>query len=213
MSMYRRLGWGLPLPQIDKFIARAWRPAVLLRLGYVARNGGEELATWWWREGPTNYLKQKMARKAVDMHPVWDEYGRRVMMKGTDKLADGQTVADAVRAPLFWRPFSRLWRSFNEFAGVGDYAITTRAIKESIEAKPYKWQFMTEDQRVEVFKQVRAGIEKDIKAKKWYSPSKTSKRLFEFADSKANEFSLLLDNVRDKIPGLPSKHKLAETKS
>ena len=210
MSMYRRLGWGLPLPQIDKFIARAWRPAVLLRLGYVARNGGEELATWWWREGPTNYLKQKMARKAVDMHPVWDEYGRRVMMKGTDKLADGQTVADAVRAPLFWRPFSRLWRSFNEFAGVGDYAITTRAIKESIEAKPYKWQFMTEDQRVEVFKQVRAGIEKDIKAKKWYSPSKTSKRLFEFADSKANEFSLLLDNVRDKIPGLPSKHKLAE---
>ncbi|MBR62442.1 MAG: hypothetical protein CL904_07340 [Dehalococcoidia bacterium] len=208
MSMYRRLGWGLPLPQIDKFMARAWRPAVLLRLGYVARNGGEELATWWWREGPTNYLKQKLARKAVDLHPVWDEYGRRIMMKGTDKLADGKTVADSVRAPLFWRPFSRMWRSFNEFAGVGDYAITTRAIKESIEAKPHKWQFMTEDQRVELFKQVRKGVEKDVRERKFFG--KTSKRLFEFADSKANELSLLYDNVRSKIPGLPSRYKLAE---
>jgi len=207
MAMYRRLGWGLHLPTVDKFLAKTWRPAVLLRLGYVARNGGEELATWWWREGPTNYVKSKLARKSVDMHPVWDPYGRRVMMKGTDVLADGKTVADEVRAPLFWRPFSRLWRSFNEMAGVGDYAITTQAIKESIKKNPYKWRFLDDAKKEEIFeetrKQVLARTEKKFLGQ-------TSRRLFEFSNKKANELALLTDRWYSKIPGLPSRHKLAE---
>lgn len=207
MAAYRRMGWGLHLPTIDKFLARTWRPAVLLRLGYVARNGGEELATWWWREGPTNYVKSKLARKAVDMHPVWDEYGRRVMMKGDDVLADGRTVADEVRAPLFWRPFSRLWRSFNEMAGVGDYAITTKAIKESINKNPLKWKFLDDAKKEEIFQATREAVEARVE-KRFIGG--TSKRLFEFANKKANEFALLTDRWYSAIPGLPSRHKLAE---
>ena len=40
MGFYRWAGWGMHLPSVDKFLARVWRPSVLLRLGYVARNGG-----------------------------------------------------------------------------------------------------------------------------------------------------------------------------
>ena len=207
MSTYRRLGWGLHLPTIDKFLARTWRPAVLLRLGYVARNGGEELATWWWREGPTNYAKSKLARKSVDMHPVWDQYGRRVMMKGDDVLADGKTVADEVRAPLFWRPFSRLWRSFNEMAGIGDYAITTKAIKEAIEKNGVKWKFLDDTKKEEIFTFIRENVEGRVD--KTFL-GQTSKRLFEFSNKKANEFALLTDRWYSAIPGLPSRHKLAE---
>ena len=216
MAMYRRLGWGLHLPTVDKFIAKTWRPAVLLRLGYVARNGGEELATWWWREGPTNYVKSKLARKSVNMHPVWDPYGRRVMMKGTDKIGGelidgvrvgGTLVADEVRAPLFWRPFSRLWRSFNEMAGVGDYAITTKAIKESIKKNPYKWRFLDDTAKETIFEQTREQVLARTEKK---FLGQTSRRLFEFSNKKANELALLTDRWYSKIPGLPSRHKLAE---
>ena len=78
LSFYRRIGWGVPLVQIDKLFAKVWRPMVLMRLGYVARNGGEELLSWMLREGPKDYTINKAARTSVNNRVVYDAYGKRV---------------------------------------------------------------------------------------------------------------------------------------
>jgi hypothetical protein len=92
INMYKRFGWATPIPWIDKWMGRVWRPAVLLRLGYVARNGGEELFSWMLREGPGSYVKNKLGRTAAGKVIVWDEYGRK-MLKNIDELSDAEDIA------------------------------------------------------------------------------------------------------------------------
>ena len=200
MAFYRALGWGLHLPTIDGLIAKTWRPAVLLRLGYVVRNGGEELFSWLWREGPLNYTKTKIARSSVDIHPVWDKYGKKIMVKGAD-------VPDSERLPLIWKPFSRLWRSFNEVAGVGDLAITRDAMEKAVRDNPGKWPGMTEGERFETFLSTRAAL---AKQRGRTVMGRTSRRMFEFANARANELSLLSHDVLHKIPGMPTREKVMD---
>ena len=180
-AFYRMAGWGLHLPAIDKFIARTWRPAVLLRLGYVARNGGEELFSWWLREGPKHWFNHKIARAAVGKHSIWDAYGRRIL----------KDISPEEQLPILWKPFARLWRSINEIAGIGDYAITTKAIKESIQTNP-RWKFISDAERTEFFEARRIGIKKGIEDT---MIGGMSRRMFELANAKANELSLLTNDI------------------
>jgi hypothetical protein len=201
MAFYRKIGWGLHLPAVDAFLARTWRPAVLLRMGYVFRNGGEELFTWWLREGPKSYGAQKLAKTTADMHPMWDEFGRKILVKGS-KLPDSE------RLPLLYKPFNRLWRSFNEIAGVGDYAITTKALREAVEANPTRWKHVLDDvQREALFKDTRAAVE--LRTGRTVM-GRTSKRMFEFANAQANRLSLSSRDFFSTIPGMPTRRKTTE---
>ena len=179
-AFYRMAGWGIHLPTIDKFLARTWRPAVLLRLGYVARNGGEELFSWWLREGPKNWANHKIARAAIDKHVVWDEYGRKIL----------KDIDPEEQLPILWKPFSRLWRSFNEIGGVGDYAITEKAIREAASNNP-NWKFISDEARASLFEasrvKVKRGVEETL-------IGGMSRRMFEFANAKANELSMLTND-------------------
>jgi hypothetical protein len=197
MAFYRMVGHGIHLPWVDNMIARTWRPAVLLRLGYVARNGGEELFTWMMREGPAAYGKQKLARSAADIHRVYDPYGRAMIVKGKD-------LTDAQRIPMIWKPFSRLWRSFNEVAGVGDLAITTKAIREAIEKHPGRWAFMTDEAREVAFNQARKALVIRTGNRPLMG---TSRRLLEYANVQANKLSKLGRDVLGERPGMVTREK------
>jgi len=160
INMYKRFGWATPIPWIDKWMGRIWRPAVLLRLGYVARNGGEELFSWMLREGPGNYVKSKMARTAAGKVIVWDEYGRK-MVKNIDELADTD------HRLLIGKPFGRLIRSVNEIAGVGDYAITRKALANAIKGPEggtsgIAWGFKDEATQLAAFEFERARLIRDM---------------------------------------------------
>ena len=194
MALYRKIGWGMWLPKIDKFISRTWRPAVLLRLGYVARNGGEELASFMWREGPRHWVTQKAARTTAGKKKVWDEYGRKIW-------AD---VDPATQTPLIWRPFSRIWRSVNEVAGVGDYAITRKAILQSVE-KDARWRFFSPEQKEAVFKATRDKILLDQRRGLGYF----SKVAFEWAEAEAQKFSALLHYSASGL-GIGTKQQIAK---
>jgi len=201
MAFYRKIGWGLHLPAVDGFLARTWRPAVLLRMGYVFRNGGEELFTWWLREGPKSYGAQKLAKVTADLHPMWDRYGRKILVKGS-KLPDSE------RLPLLYKPFNRLWRSFNEIAGVGDYAITTKALREAVKKNPTRWKHVLDDvQREALFNDVRKAVELQTGRTVL---GRTSRRMFEFANAQANRLSLSARDVFSSIPGMPTRQKLAQ---
>jgi len=200
MAFYRKIGWGLHLPAVDAFLARTWRPAVLLRMGYVFRNGGEELFTWWLREGPKSYTAQKLAKVTADLHPTFDEFGRKILVKGSD-------LADADRLPLLYKPFSRLWRSFNEIAGVGDFAITAKALREAVQQNPTRWKHVLDDaQRQALFLDTRAAVE--LRTGRTVL-GRTSKRMFEFANAQANRLSLTARDALGAMPGMPTRQALA----
>ena len=194
MSFYRMAGWGLHLPTIDKFMSRAWRPAVLLRLGYVARNGGEELMSWWWREGPKHWFSQKAAKVSLGQQVTWDAYGRKIFkeLKPEEQL------------PLIWKPWSRLWRSFNELAGVGDYAITRKALVQSIKENP-NWKFLSDDQREAAFKITREAL----RTKADEGISGFARGSFEFANAQAQRLSSLLHHS-GKAFGISTKQQIAK---
>ena len=199
MAFYRKIGWGLHLPAVDGLLARTWRPAVLLRMGYVFRNGGEELFTWMMREGPAHYGKQKLAKTAADFHPLWDVYGRKTLVKGS-KLPDEE------RLPMLWKPFSSIWRSFNEIAGVGDFAVTTKALRQAVEAHPQRWKFLSDAERMAIFQDTRRAV--DLKTGNTVL-GRTSKRLFEFSNAQANRLSLAARDTFGRIPGMPTRQELA----
>ena len=194
MGFYRMAGWGLHLPSIDKFIARTWRPAVLLRLGYVARNGGEEMMSWWLREGPKHWVNQKIARTAIGKQTVWDTYGRKLRT----------TLAPEEQLPLVWRPFSRLWRSFNEVAGVGDYAITRKALVESVQNNP-KWKYVSDDQRSAIFEATRTQIKSDVEST---MIGGLSRQMFDLAEAEALRLSSLIHNASQAM-GIQTKQSIA----
>ena len=190
MGFYRWAGWGIHLPTVDKFLARTWRPAVLLRLGYVARNGGEELFSWWMREGPRQWTNQKLAKSALGKHIIWDDYGRKML----------KSIPPEEQLPLLWRPFSRLWRSMNEIAGYGDYAITRKALKESIEGHS-NWRFVSEAQREKILESTRDVIKSKVEST---IIGGTSRSLFEFANAQAARLSHMF-HITGQAMGIPTK--------
>ena len=202
MAFYRRLGWGMHLPAVDGLLARTWRPAVLLRMGYVVRNGGEELFTWMMREGPSHYAKQKLAKVAADFHPMWDPYGRKILVKGS-KLPDSE------RMGLLWKPVASIWRSFNEIAGVGDFAIFRKSLLEVVEKNKDRWATLLEDSPDLAFK-LFEDTHEAVKLRTGRTVlGKTSRQLFEFSNAKANELTLLARDTFGRIPGMPTRQGLA----
>jgi len=202
MAFYRRLGWGLHLPAVDALLARTWRPAVLLRMGYVARNGGEELFTWMLREGPSHYGKQKLAKVASDFHPMFDQYGRKTLVKGS-KLPDSE------RLPMLWKPFSSIWRSFNEIAGVGDFALFRKSLLEVVENNKGRWATLLEDSpelAFKLFEDTHAAVK--LKAGRTVLGG-TSRRLLEFSNAQANKLTLAARDAFGRMPGMPTRQELA----
>jgi len=193
MAFYRTLGWGLPLPQIDKFLSRTWRPAVLLRLGYVARNGGEELFSWMLREGPSGWVRQKLAKSSLDMYVTYDQYGRKVRTLGKD-------LTDADRRSLLISPFSRIWRSFNEIAGWGDNAVTAKAVKQAAEKNPESWRWLSAEAREELFKETREQVAGKINRSLLGG---TSRRMFDYAEAVSNKLTLAARDVIGTSNGMP----------
>jgi len=194
MGFYRMAGWGLHLPTIDKFLARTWRPAVLLRLGYVARNGGEELMSWWLREGPRQWANYKSARIAMGRHIIWDEYGRKMLKE----------LSPEEQLPLIWRPFSRLWRSVNEVANWGDYAITREALEQSIKHNP-DWRYVSASQREALFNNTRERIKTRVERSMLGGHSR---RMFEVANANATRLSAIIHHSAVGM-GIPTKQVLA----
>ena len=202
MAFYRRLGWGMHLPAVDSLLARTWRPAVLLRMGYVVRNGGEELFTWMMREGPSHYGKQKLAKTAADFHPMWDAYGRKTLVKGKD-------LPDEERMGLLWKPIASMWRSFNEIAGVGDFAVFRKSLLEVVEKNKDRWATLLEDSPELAFK-LFEDTHEAVKLRTGRTVlGRTSKQLFEFSNAKANELSLIARDAFGRIPGMPTRQGLA----
>ena len=202
MAFYRRLGWGLHLPAVDNLLAKTWRPAVLLRMGYVVRNGGEELFTWMMREGPSHYAKQKLAKTAADFHPMWDAYGRKTLVKGS-KLPDEE------RMGLLWKPVASMWRSFNEIAGVGDYAMFRKSLLEVVEKNKDRWATLLEDSPDLAFK-LFEDTHEAVKLRTGRTVlGRTSKQLFEFSNAKANELTLAARGAFGRVPGMPTRQGLA----
>lgn len=190
LSFYRKIGWGLHAPQIDNMFARTWRPAVLLRLGYVARNGGEELFSWMLREGPSGYANHRLGRTALDMEIMWDGYGRKVLKEV--KPEESQSIL--ARGPL------RVWRSINELSGVGDFSLTLKGIEKAMfdPDNINRWKFMTSEQRMEAFVQARKAVVRETE--QGFIARQLRHRFME-AEAVGQKLSYLFHKAGQRIPG------------
>ena len=198
INMYKRFGWATPIPWIDKWMGRVWRPAVLLRLGYVARNGGEELFSWMLREGPGSYVKNKLGRTAAGKVIVWDEYGRK-MLKNIDELSD------ADHRLLIGKPFGRILRAVNEIGGAGDYAITRKALGNVLEKQGMAWGFQDDATRLAAFEFERARILREDLG----TITKSARFIQSWAHGKSSYVSRLISRGARNV-GLPTKQDLAQ---
>jgi hypothetical protein len=194
MGFMRNMGWGLHLPTIDKMFSRVWRPSVLLRIGYIPRNGGDELLSYLLREGPKPYIRGRLARIMTGRVALWDKYGRKVYAYKGKKI-DAKDYADlliaqdmktlvgvdaknisavhhnmlmgALTAPLRWA---------SELAGVGDVAVTRKTFTRIMADNEMKrtFQFMDYDKQLEVFntqrKIVRGEATGTIRGTVFYRP-------------------------------------------
>tara|TARA_R110002020_G_scaffold159935_3_gene344132 strand:- start:6683 stop:14947 length:8265 start_codon:yes stop_codon:yes gene_type:complete len=151
MNFYKKLGWGLHIPTVDRFLARTWRPAVLLRLGYVVRNGGEELASWMFREGPKASVESRLTARVTGYQRVWDEYGMKTFAKISEQ-------PDKVQHGIIWGAVSRVHRSMLEIAGIGDMALTTKAMRSSMRKSDNKWSFLSDTERAQLFEVERKAL-------------------------------------------------------
>ena len=78
MGFIRHMGWAMGLPTIDKLFSKVWRPSVLLRFGYVPRNGGDELLQFVLREGITPTIRGRLARIVSGRTVMFDQYGTKI---------------------------------------------------------------------------------------------------------------------------------------
>ena len=123
MSLMRRVGYARFGPAtLDKYFAKFWRPAVLLRTGIALRNGVDEIITFALREGPWTYTNTHIARVAQDKTKIWDAYG----------MASLEPVSDATRRLSIMRPGLRGYRAALDFLSLGDVALTRAAAQAAL---------------------------------------------------------------------------------
>ena len=172
MGWMRNMGWGLHLATIDKLFSKVWRPSVLLRFGYIPRNGGDELLQFALREGLQPVVRGRLARLINGRTVMFDKYGTKVTAKKGASIADeyeellaGQdmkqliglnlkSVGEVHHNKLMGLLFAPL-RFAAEITGVGDIAVTRKALKEISETSRGDFQFGTWEQQRKIFESAR----------------------------------------------------------
>lgn len=142
MSLMRRMGYSRFGPAtLDKYLAKFWRPAVLLRTGIALRNGVDEILTFVLREGPWSYANTHVARVAQDKTKIWDAYG----------IGSLEPVSDATRRASAMRPLLRGYRAALDFTSMGDNALTRAAETAAKTKHGAGWVIMhPDDQRAAI---------------------------------------------------------------
>ena len=200
MSFYHKIGWANRwVPKLDGAITRIWRPAVLLRLGYVARNGGEEMFSWLLREGPKGYMTNRVVRQSMNSHIVWDEFGRKI----------AKEVPEEEQIGLAMRGVFRVWRSVNELAGFGDFSVTVRAINKAMldPARKGQWAYLNQSQRLEAMTVHRNMLLADKAEMGMFA--RFSRERFKMAEQWARGISRQTAAIRSN-QGIPSRRMIAE---
>jgi hypothetical protein len=85
MNMMRMVGHMQFGPaMLDKFFARFWRPAVLMRIGVGLRNGVDETLLMVLRDGPRSFANAKLAKTAIGTMKHYDHLGRTIPILTTN---------------------------------------------------------------------------------------------------------------------------------
>lgn len=104
LGYMRHLGWKLGVAEMDMWINRWWRPAVLLKFGLGPRNAMDEMLIHFLNNGPAAYIDAKAASVAMNRTKIWDAYGNRIILSKDDVIgmapvrSDDQMVVEATNA-------------------------------------------------------------------------------------------------------------------
>jgi len=210
LSFYRRIGWGAPLAFVDKMFARIWRPMVLMRLGYVARNGGEELLSWTLREGPKGYVDAKSARSAIEQRVAYDAYGRKIQIdpkdpKHKELLKEDELLNLQMEQSLLFRPFTGFMRFVNELGGWGDMAITTKALQRAAVDTGVKWTFLEPDQMIGLFQDARHSLIQEMSSRPL---SNIGRQMLVWGHGASNRYARFISRRAEAL-GIPKRSDLA----
>lgn len=209
MSVYRYLGHIFGASQIDQIFRRFWKPAVLMRVGVAIRNGADEALGFVLREGPRAYTNAKLARVAQNSAKTWDEYGRPLWIN-LDGADDTQSAARSmgishearipleVRRALLLKPFTRIMRTVNDWTGVGDFAVTRKAIRKAMDDTGHSWALMRADEQQAAIKTARDSLMADMGPR-----GQVQRGLFDFADGVSQRSAYYMHElaVTTRLPG------------
>lgn len=102
------------LKPLDIAMNGVWKPAVLLRIGFIPRNAGEEMLGWFARHGPSEYLAQFGYRSVADGQ-LHDEFstlqaaGKKAWHPDAPEWTDDQIKSlERLKYAAHVRPIERL---------------------------------------------------------------------------------------------------------
>lgn len=175
MGFIRHMGWAMSLPTIDKMFSKVWRPSVLLRFGYVPRNGGDELLQFVLREGMGATIRGRLARVVNGRTVMFDQYGTKIpvykgravhdvfdpvtgkrIRKGEyEDLLVGSDLKQIANLNLksmgevhhnkFMGLLTAPLRFASEISGVGDIAVTRKTLKRLTDDPTKRRKFQFSD--------------------------------------------------------------------
>ena len=110
---------------------------------------------------------------------------------------------------MLWKPFSSIWRSITEIAGIGDFALFRKSLLEVVENNKGRWATLLEDSpelAFKLFERTHEGVK--LKAGRTVLGG-TSRRLLEFSNAQANKLTLAARDAFGRMPGMPTRQELA----
>jgi hypothetical protein len=199
VSFYRNMAWGSHIPQTIRSITKAWRPAVLMKLGVPIRNGGEERFSWMLREGPLASFKSGLAGKSLGRYKTVDEYGR------TSRPLSNALTAEEHHA-ILWKPLASMWRGIDNMMGVGNWAITKKAAVKAVTDNRLGWATLTAKQQRALLDDARAviAVEKGAKYR-----SRFSRGMYDWSE-RASLRTGRFFHARFASAGMPTRRKVAD---
>ena len=101
---WRRIGFSPTVEQINVMIGSYWKPAVLMRMGFVFKTAGEEFFSYMLRHGLLDYTATKLGPKGSALYKAydWQGSGKRIWYDGKNLAQLERYRRASPMKPVIW---------------------------------------------------------------------------------------------------------------
>jgi len=139
LGWWRRIGISPSADFVNSQIGTYWKPAVLIRMGFIPKTAGEEAFSFILRNGIPDYLAAKLGPRGASLYKTWDSStGKRIWYDGKNlQQLERYRRANPMK-PILW-----FLRSF----GPREVALRKVIARQLIEEYGQAWVKLSEAQQ------------------------------------------------------------------
>lgn len=103
LGWWRRIGFSPPASVINSMVGTYWKPAVLIRMGFIPKTAGEEAFSFILRNGVSDYLAAKLGPRGASLYKAYDpRTGKRIWYDGKNLQQLERYRRASVIKPILW---------------------------------------------------------------------------------------------------------------